>query len=108
MHPADSGVVTSGKSLEHKANTLLGKFMQIITNMTGGTLRFDTFQPDILLEDGDRLDQYGLKARVIHTPGHNEWLNCHIDRSRITVRAEIHFPIAEARELHLFFRLYYN
>lgn len=70
MHPADSGVVTSGKSLEHKANTLLGKFMQIITSMMGGNIRFDTFQPDILLEDGERLDQYGLNARVIHTPGH--------------------------------------
>ena len=27
-------------------------------------------EPDILLQDGDRLDGYGLPARLLHTPGH--------------------------------------
>ena len=27
-------------------------------------------EPDILLKDGDRLDAFGLPARLVHTPGH--------------------------------------
>ena len=28
-------------------------------------------EPDILLEEGQRLDDYGLDARLLHTPGHS-------------------------------------
>jgi len=28
------------------------------------------FEPNILLEDGQTLEAYGLSAKVIHTPGH--------------------------------------
>lgn len=31
---------------------------------------FDTFQPDLYLEDGQSLDDYGSDARVLHLPGH--------------------------------------
>lgn len=33
--------------------------------------RRDRFTPDIFLEDGDRLDEYGLDATVLHVPGHS-------------------------------------
>jgi hydroxyacylglutathione hydrolase len=39
--------------------------------------------PDILLEDGDRLDDYGLEARVIHTPGHTLGSSCLIVEERV-------------------------
>ena len=32
---------------------------------------FETFEPDILLEDGQDLSAYGLDARVVHLPGHS-------------------------------------
>jgi len=31
----------------------------------------DRFTPDLFLEDGDRLDEYGLAATVLHVPGHS-------------------------------------
>lgn len=31
----------------------------------------DRFTPDRLLEDGDRLEEYGLRAVVLHVPGHS-------------------------------------
>jgi len=31
----------------------------------------DRFTRDLLLEDGDRLDEYGLAAKVLHVPGHS-------------------------------------
>ncbi len=70
MHTADSEIVKTGIPLQHKANTLTGKIMLSLTKMAERNSTLMKFQPDILLEDGDRLDQYGLNARVIHTPGH--------------------------------------
>jgi glyoxylase-like metal-dependent hydrolase (beta-lactamase superfamily II) len=32
---------------------------------------FETFEPDVLLEDGQDLSSYGLNARVVHLPGHS-------------------------------------
>lgn len=72
MHVADTEIVTSGNPVKHKARTLIGKLMLAITNFTQADTRFETFQPDILLNDGDRLDQYGFNAQVIHMPGHTQ------------------------------------
>ncbi len=33
---------------------------------------FESFEPDILLEDGSSLLDYGLDARVVHLPGHTD------------------------------------
>ncbi len=30
----------------------------------------DRFSPDLFFEDGDRLDEYGLSATILHVPGH--------------------------------------
>lgn len=70
MHPADSEMVKNGKPLRHKANTLIGKIMLSLTNIAERNTSFDAFEPDILLDDGERLDRYGFNARVIHAPGH--------------------------------------
>ena len=32
--------------------------------------------PDVLLSDGDRLEPYGLPARLLHTPGHTAGSSC--------------------------------
>lgn len=32
--------------------------------------RFDTFRPDLYLEDGQTLDDFGLDATILHLPGH--------------------------------------
>ena len=31
----------------------------------------ERFAPDLYLEDGDRLDEYGLAATILHVPGHS-------------------------------------
>jgi glyoxylase-like metal-dependent hydrolase (beta-lactamase superfamily II) len=33
---------------------------------------FDLFSPDVILEDGDALAQYGFDAAVLHLPGHSK------------------------------------
>lgn len=32
---------------------------------------FDRFQPDLLLEEGHSLEEYGLDAKILYTPGHS-------------------------------------
>ncbi|HNY10509.1 MAG TPA: MBL fold metallo-hydrolase [Candidatus Wallbacteria bacterium] len=39
-------------------------------------LAFDKFKPDIFLTDGQDLRQYGLDAKIIHTPGHTKGSVC--------------------------------
>lgn len=34
--------------------------------------KFDTFKPDLYVEDGHNLSQYGLYARVLHLPGYSK------------------------------------
>ena len=36
----------------------------------GSVAPLETFSPDVLLEDGQSLREFGVDARVIHTPGH--------------------------------------
>jgi len=33
---------------------------------------FDRFEPDLLLEDGQSLAEYGLEAKILYTPGHSK------------------------------------
>ncbi|NMC58161.1 MAG: MBL fold metallo-hydrolase [Candidatus Methanofastidiosa archaeon] len=44
---------------------LLGKISSIDT-------RFDVFTPDIIIDSDFALEEYGIKGKVIHTPGHSK------------------------------------
>lgn len=33
---------------------------------------FDRFEPDLLLEEGQSLEEYGFEAKILHTPGHSK------------------------------------
>lgn len=68
MHRGDMEVVRSGVPLKHKARSVLARLALALLQGAGGS--FDTFQPDVLLEEGQSLQEYGLAARVLHTPGH--------------------------------------
>jgi glyoxylase-like metal-dependent hydrolase (beta-lactamase superfamily II) len=54
---------------------LLGKAMGLLGSAMSGLQRrplFETFTPDLILEDGQSLEDYGFAARVIHVPGHTK------------------------------------
>jgi hydroxyacylglutathione hydrolase len=70
MHAADINIVKTGVPLRHKASTRLGKLLLYLMVPANRNSNFDTFIPDIQLFDGQRLDEFGLAGRVIHTPGH--------------------------------------
>jgi len=72
IHRDDAQAMASGKSPTHTRR----RFLQAITSLMGRLTPLPPVQADILLEDGDRLDQFGLPGRVVHTPGHTPGSCC--------------------------------
>jgi hydroxyacylglutathione hydrolase len=50
----------------------IGFFGRLILPLAEKIFKPDTMCPDILMKDGDSLDQYGLRATILYTPGHTK------------------------------------
>ncbi|MFC1926744.1 MBL fold metallo-hydrolase [Chloroflexota bacterium] len=70
MHHDDSGMVEYGNMFwnRQKSNLLIRKIIPIIF----GFGKSKRFKPDLYIEDGDDLSDYGVGARVIGIPGHSK------------------------------------
>jgi hydroxyacylglutathione hydrolase len=70
MHDADSGMVERGDMVWNR------KPPHILIRTVFGLLfrlsKSDRFKPDLYLEDGDDLSEYGFGAQVLHIPGHSK------------------------------------
>jgi glyoxylase-like metal-dependent hydrolase (beta-lactamase superfamily II) len=74
MHAGDAGMLENGDMFWNRKlnNRLLKKLMPVF-------IRFgekDQCSPDLLLEDGESLVEFGLDARVLNTPGHSSGSIC--------------------------------
>lgn len=79
MHPADAGMAERGDMFWNRmnanrmnanrmnANRIIGAIIPVFFRFT----RADRFQPDVQVEDGSDLSEYGLAARVVEFPGHS-------------------------------------
>jgi hydroxyacylglutathione hydrolase len=69
MHRQDSAMVERGDVFGGRqgGNFFLRKFVSFILRFG----RSSRFKPDLYLDDGDDLTEYGLEARVLHIPGHS-------------------------------------
>jgi glyoxylase-like metal-dependent hydrolase (beta-lactamase superfamily II) len=71
IHKSDAKMVETGDMfVDAKGGVLfrlIVSFMMLI-----GLSSFEKFIPDIYLEDNEDLSNYGLNAKVIHTPGHSK------------------------------------
>ena len=70
MHSDDSGMAERGDMFwnRKKVNIL----MRIIVNVIFGLKKSDRFSPDVCVEDGHDLSEYGFDAKVLHIPGHSK------------------------------------
>jgi hydroxyacylglutathione hydrolase len=78
MHHDDAGMVEHGEmSWNRKAKpdrvSALGAMIILLGKITPffGTSKFETFSPDICVEDGQDLSEYGFDAKVVYLPGHS-------------------------------------
>jgi glyoxylase-like metal-dependent hydrolase (beta-lactamase superfamily II) len=69
MHRDDSGMVERGDMFYNRAsgNTLFRRTAPILFRFA----KSDRFKPDLYIEEGSDLSQYGLDAHVLHLPGHS-------------------------------------
>jgi len=72
MHKDDSAMAENSVFPKRKIRTLYGKIFFLVRKMKRRKFTFDEFKPDIYLTDGQKLNEYGLNATVIHIPGHTK------------------------------------
>lgn len=74
MHAGDVPQVENGVMLRRKVKPLIYRlkmsFRMLMMKLRRTRIAYPRFKPDILLTDGQSLAEYGLSAKVIHTPGH--------------------------------------
>ena len=70
MHRGDSAMAESG-DMFRGVKGLTVAIIRILLPLVGMS-RYDSFRPDIVLEDGHDLSEYGFDARVVHFPGHSK------------------------------------
>jgi glyoxylase-like metal-dependent hydrolase (beta-lactamase superfamily II) len=70
MHSGDSAMAESGDMFRDVKGFTVAIFRIVLPLI--GLSRYDSFRPDIALEDGQDLSEYGFDARVVHIPGHSK------------------------------------
>lgn len=77
MHKNDAKMAETGEMLVDRKRTGGSLMMTIMQFFMGGKKRmkkmmeaFEKFSPDILLEDGQELKEFGFDAKVVFIPGH--------------------------------------
>ncbi|MRR29236.1 MBL fold metallo-hydrolase, partial [bacterium] len=68
VHQGDLEMVTTGTPRHRSANTFAGKLMTWMASRMKDTS--GCFEPNLYLEDGQNLQEFGLDAVILHTPGH--------------------------------------
>lgn len=70
MQKADTGLIKDNFSQPMSAESFLGKIVLSVSEK--GTFKelVDEFVPTVFLDEGDRLDDYGISAEIISVPGH--------------------------------------
>ena len=73
IHAGDAEMVRTGIPLKRKTKGLSRKFFRLL-RITGkrNSPKLPVFEPDLILKDGQELNDYGLSGKVIHTPGHTK------------------------------------
>ena len=73
MHYKDSGMIERGDMLCNRkmGNIFLRVLIRIPTSIFFGFGKSERFTPDLYIDDGYELPEYGLDASIIHTPGHS-------------------------------------
>jgi glyoxylase-like metal-dependent hydrolase (beta-lactamase superfamily II) len=77
MHSLDAGMVERadmGWNRKAKADrySLIFRLIGFAAKAFSGGDKFDKFEPDVLIDERFDLSTYGLKARILHIPGHSK------------------------------------
>jgi hydroxyacylglutathione hydrolase len=77
MHRDDLTIVKTGKIMANRkvrpdSTTLFMRLMIYLSQKVAKQGAFQTFEPDIFIDEDFDLSTYGLDAKIIHIPGHSK------------------------------------
>lgn len=72
MSKNDLPIIGKGEKSILLGTTALGKFFSFFSLPVLKVAKYSVFEPDILLEEGQKLEDYGVKARIVELPGHTK------------------------------------
>lgn len=76
MHRDDYAIIETGFSGKRTVKSLtmriVFRLFSFLRKLRKSKINPNRFAPDIFLQDGQSLREYGLNARVIHLPGHTK------------------------------------
>jgi len=72
MNEADRDLIKSNNNQALSAKSLLGKIVLSASLKDFSARTMQQFNPDVLLNDGDNLANYGIDAEIISLPGHTK------------------------------------
>ena len=72
MSEKDCNLIQSNANQGLSAETFLGKIVLWASLKDFSVCTLEEFKPDIFLEDGDSLSEYGVDASIIALPGHTD------------------------------------
>ncbi|MDE6763936.1 MAG: MBL fold metallo-hydrolase [Oscillospiraceae bacterium] len=70
MHKADTELIKDNFSQPMSAESFLGKIVLSVSEKDTFKEQADKFVPTVFLDEGDKLDNYGIPAEIISVPGH--------------------------------------
>jgi hydroxyacylglutathione hydrolase len=70
VHKEDADIVKDGKKVFPPGLNNWGRFLAFVWRPMFSLINFTGVMPDILLEDEFQLAEFGIKGKIIHTPGH--------------------------------------
>lgn len=72
MHSADVELLADNRSQTLGSAGLLGKLVLNASLKSFESEKIPTFTPNVFLNEGDTLDEYGVHAKILHLPGHTD------------------------------------
>ena len=72
MSEKDINMIPDNRKQSMLAKTFLGKIVLSVSLSSFEKDSLDVFEPTISLDGGDKLDEYGVAAKVVELPGHTE------------------------------------
>lgn len=82
VHRADAAAMARGETRLGEIRGW-GRLMVVVKRLLETIMKLEGARPDILLDDGDRLDEWGLDAKVVHIPGHTHGSSCLLVEGRL-------------------------
>lgn len=86
MHENDCNLIPSNLNQSLSAENILGKIVLSASLKEFSVRSIQGFKPHVLLQDGDRLSDYGIDARIIGLPGHTDGsIGIDVDKKHLLV-----------------------